>query len=156
MNTEELRRIRNKNVQQQNMLAYLEMEREAEHFRSQPQSHPWLLAVLERFGQEPTGGLLLSCSSVPEQGGMQWMGTWLTSDKRFFEFDVMADYSSGELLEVDQWYEYQPTVSAHCKGIGKSHAYIALELLGKFGKVIGSGLSIPINPTAREMGVLPR
>lgn len=134
MNIEELRKIRNKNVQQQNMLTYLEMEREAECFRCQPKSYPWLLAVLEKFEKDPTGGLLISCTSVPEQGGMEWMGTWLTSDKQFFEFDVMADYSSGELLEVDEWYEYQPNISAHCKGTGKSDAYIALELLEKFKK----------------------
>lgn len=134
MNIEQLRSIRNKNVQQQNELMYLEIKEMAESFQHQPESYTWLIALLSKYSLLPTDGLLVSCSSVPEQGGNQWMGTWLTNDRRFIEFDVMADYNSGVLLEVDGWDEFSPVISEHCKGIGKSFAYLALQLFAEQGR----------------------
>lgn len=135
MNIEELRRIRNKNVQQQNELTFLEMKQEADSFRNKPDLFPWLIELLAKQSLTETEGLLVSCSSVPEQGGNQWMGTWLTTDKHFYEFDVMANYSTGKLLEVDSWEQVHPLVSEHCKGTGKSFGYLALELLAEYDKV---------------------
>ena len=62
------------------------------------------------------------------------MGTWLTNDQRFIDFDVMADYKTSVLLEVDGWDEFSPVISEHCKGIGKSFGYLARELLAEHGK----------------------
>lgn len=134
MNIEQLRSIRNKNVQQQNQLMYLEMKQEAESFRNQPDAYPWLVATLTQYALTPIDGLLVSCSSVPEQGGNEWMGTWLTNDQRFVEFDIMAEYSSGTLLEVDAWDEFSPEVSKHRKGTGKTFGYLALQLLAEYEK----------------------
>ena len=113
MNIEQLRSIRNKNVQQQNELMYLEIKEIADSFRNHPESYPWLITLLSKYSLLPTDGLLVSCSSVPEQGGNQWMGTWLTNDQRFIDFDVMADYKTSVLLEVDGWDEFSPVISEH-------------------------------------------
>ncbi|MBT2788625.1 MULTISPECIES: hypothetical protein [unclassified Halomonas] len=129
MDIEQLRQVRNKNVQQQNQLKYLEMKQEAESFCGQPDIYPWLVAVLLKHGLRPSDGLLVSCSSVPEQEGNEWIGVWITGDRRFFEFDVMADRASGELLRVDAWEEFSPEMSAHRRGIGETFGYLALRLL---------------------------
>ena len=134
MNIEELRRIRNKNVQQQNELKYLEMKQEAYSFQNKPEAFPWLIELLAKHTLSKENGLLISCSSVPEQGGNQWMGTWLTTSKHFYEFNIMADYSIGVLIEVDSWEEVHPLVSEHCKGTGKSFGYLALTLLAEYEK----------------------
>ena len=134
MNIEQLRSIRNKNVQQQNELMYLEIKEVAESFRNQPESYPWLIALLSKHSIHPNDGLLVSCSSVPEQCGNQWMGTWLTNDKRFIEFDVMADYKTDVLLEVDAWGEFTTNLSVNCKGTGKSFGYLALQLLAEYDR----------------------
>jgi uncharacterized membrane protein (DUF106 family) len=134
MNIEQLRSIRNKNVQQQNELMYLQIKEMAESFRNYPGNYPWLINLLSKYSLRPADGFLVSCSSVPEQGGTQWMGTWLTNDQRFIKFDAMADYKSSVILEVDGWGEYSPVVSEHCKGTGKSFGYLALQLLAEYGK----------------------
>ena len=134
MKIEDLRKIRNKNVQQQNQLEYLEMKECSESYRNCPTSFPWLNELLKKKGQSIATGILLSVSDIPEQGGMQWMGTWLTNDRKFFEFDIMAEYSSNFLIDVDEWIEVHPTIKERCKGTGKSSAYLALELLDSIKK----------------------
>ncbi|MFK8013472.1 MAG: hypothetical protein AB8B80_15645, partial [Marinicellaceae bacterium] len=64
--------------------------------------------------------------------GNQWFATWLTYDKRFFDIDIMADYKTHQLIEIDGFCEVFPEISAHCKGTGKSPAYLALELLENY------------------------
>lgn len=134
MNIEQLRSIRNKSVQQQNELMYLEIKELAESFRNQQESYPWLLTLLSKYSLNPTDGLLVSCASVPEQDGNQWVGTWLTCNRRFISFDIMADYKTDVLLEVDGWDEFSPVINEHCKGTGKSFGYLALQLLAEYGK----------------------
>lgn len=46
MNIDQFRSVRNKSVQQQNQLMYLEVKQVAESFRSQPDVYPWLVANL--------------------------------------------------------------------------------------------------------------
>lgn len=132
MNTKLPFKIRNKNVQQQNQLMYLEIKQNAEKFRMQPTVFSWLVAALSLNSLAPTDGLLISCSSVPEQGGSQWMGIWLTKDEHFFEFDIMAEYTTGKLIAVDEWKEVKPKISAHQKGTGKTLGYLALQLLAEY------------------------
>jgi hypothetical protein len=77
-------------------------------------------------------GILVSVSSIPEQFGNQWFATWLTNEKRFFDIDIMADYKTHQLIEIEGFIEVFPEISAHCKGTGKSPAYLALELLENY------------------------
>lgn len=129
MNIEELKQIRNKNVQQQNMISYLEMKECAEGFRVEFDKHPWLNELLTVKNQNIEGGILFECHDIFEQAGTEWNGTWLTNDKQFFEFTVIADRNTEKLIDVDEWERVTPRISEHCKGVGKSKAFIALELL---------------------------
>ena len=58
----------------------------------------------------------------------------LTNDQRFFEFDIVAEYTSDLLLEMDGGEECHPEISAHSKGTGKTFGYLALQLLAEHGK----------------------
>ena len=116
-------------MRQQNQLEFLEMKICAESYLNSPDNCPWLNELLKLNNQSLNTGLLISASDIPEEGGMQWMGTWLTKDKKFFEFDIMAESASNLLIEVDERIEVFPELNEHCKGTRKSTAYIALELL---------------------------
>ncbi len=125
MNIEDLRRIRNKNVAQQNQLTYLEVKQCAESAFK----YSWVSDVLENKGQSVSSGLLISLRSIPEQEGMLWYGTWLTITKEFYEFEVLTDRSARKVVDIESWKEVSPEVSGHKIGVGKTPAYIALELL---------------------------
>ncbi|WNZ54940.1 hypothetical protein QT397_18965 [Microbulbifer sp. MKSA007] len=134
MNIEKLRRIRNKNTEQQNELSFLEMKECVDKFINDESMYPWLTLLLSQKGMSANEGILLNCSEIFEQYGTQWMGTWLTKKKEFYEFDVMTDRANKELLEIDGWSRVYHEVSAHSKGIGKTPAFIALELLSEYGQ----------------------
>lgn len=125
MNIEKLKKIRNKSVSQQNALTYFEMQQ----CSSKAESIAWLIPLLSRYGLSIDNGILVSLSNIFEQYGMLWYGTWLTKTKIFYEFEVMTDRESVNIIEVESWEEVRPEISAHKRGIGKTPAYIALELL---------------------------
>ncbi len=132
MDIEELNRIKNRSVQQQNLLEFLKMKKVSEDFRKQPKAYPWLLETLSKNDIDVNTGIVVSLTSVPEQLGNQWFATWLTYDKRFFEIEILANYHTHELIEIDELGENFPLVSAQCKGTGKSSAFLALELLESY------------------------
>jgi len=125
MNIEDLRQIRNKNVAQQNELTYLEMKQCAESIND----HPWIPALLERCGQSAKNGLLIRLSDVPDQEGALWYGSWLSSRRKFYDFEVLTSRDTSKIIEIESWEEVSPEINAHKKGIGKTPAYIALEVL---------------------------
>jgi hypothetical protein len=130
MNIEELRKIRNKNVAQQNELSYLEMKQCMESLKV----HPWVSSVSENYGQRTDGGILISLSDVPDQAGTLWYGSWLSVSKRFYNFEVLTNADSTKVIDVEAWQEVVFDISAKSKGTGKTHAYIALELLSEYTK----------------------
>ncbi len=130
MNIEDLRKIRNKNVAQQNELAYLEMKQCMESLTA----HSWIRSVLEMNGVNSNEGILISLSDVPAQSGMLWFGTWLSIAKKFYDFEVLTNTDSSKSIEIEQWQEVNPEISPNKKGIGKTQAYIALELLSENSK----------------------
>jgi len=123
MNIEALRQIDNKTIAQQNELMFLEMKNCAE----QASSISWLGTLLDGQGQTPDAGILILLSSIPDKAGTLWYGTWLAIDKTFYEF-VVATSHTGEMA-VESWQSVTPEVSADRSGIGKTPAYIAIELL---------------------------
>jgi len=129
MSIEDLRQIRNKNVAQQNELTYLEMKKCAASLNEMR----WLPEVLSNHGNDKDSGILISLSDVPEQEGTLWYGSWLAASKVFYEFEVLTNRESTNIIEVESWKEVSPEVSGHKKGIGKTPAYIALELLSEYG-----------------------
>jgi len=130
MNIEDLRQIRNKNVAQQNELTYLEMKECAASFGKVL----WLPEVLATYGHSKDSGILISLRDVPDQGGTLWIGSWLAINKTFHAFEVLTNRESTKTIEVDSWLEVEPEISGHKKGIGKTPAYIALELLLEYRK----------------------
>lgn len=125
MNIEELRQIKHKNVAQQNELMFLEMKRCSEA----AVSISWLEDLLQQHGQSFHSGILVLLSSIPDQIGTLWYGTWLAGDQTFYEFVVATTQEEDRIIGVESWKESIPEVSVHKKGIGKTPAYIALELL---------------------------
>ena len=93
------------------------------------ESYSWIQTLLERFGHRVDGGLLVELSSVPEQDGVQWYGTWVSNSELFYEFEVLTDYESRHIKEIELWEQVNPEISGHKKGVGKTPAFIALELL---------------------------
>jgi len=129
MSIEDLRKIRNKNVAQQNELTYLEMKECAASF----DRISWILEALAMHGHSKDSGILIRLSDVPDQEGTLWSGSWLATNNTFYEFEVLTNQESTIIIEVESWLEVNPEISAHKKGIGKTPAYIALELLSEHG-----------------------
>ncbi|MBH9579743.1 hypothetical protein [Inhella proteolytica] len=92
---------------------------------------PWLMNLLTQHGVAPDSGMLVRLSSTPDQGGDLFAGIWLTKDQRFFEFSIIADRNSNELIEVEAFQDVTSAmvVSANLKGHGKSFGYLALQAL---------------------------
>jgi|GEM_PF-1264966 len=104
MNIEELRKIRNKNVAQQNELTYLEMKQCMESLTN----HSWIPFVLEKYELSAGAGILISLSNVPEQEGILWFGSWLSTIKNFYDFEVLTSTDSSNIIEVESWQEVTP------------------------------------------------
>jgi len=84
-------------------------------------------------GHSKDSGILIRLSDVPDQEGTLWSGSWLATNNTFYEFEVLTNQESTIIIEVESWLEVNPEISAHKKGIGKTPAYIALELLSEHG-----------------------
>lgn len=130
MNIEDLRQIRNKNVAQQNELTYLEMKQCAESI----EDHPWISTLLEMYGQCVKAGLLISLHDVPDQEGTLWYGSWISLRRKFYDFEALTSRDASRIINIESWTEVSPEISPYKKGIGKTPAYIALELLSDHEK----------------------
>lgn len=127
MNIEELRKIKNKNIAQQNELMFLEMK---ECNEKAPTIH-WLPEFLARYNDSVENGVLILLSNIPDQLGTLWYGTWLTQQKEFFEFVVATTADERKIIEVESWNQVYPEVSENKEGFGKTPAYIAIEVLSE-------------------------
>lgn len=132
MDYQTLSTIKNKNVQQQNQLTFLEIRRTAKAIKQNPILYPWLIEVLSTKQLDINDGILIEYHEIPEQNGLQCMVTWLTNDKRFHYIDVVADYKNHELIDIEEFKEFYPEITAHNKGTGKSFGYLALNVLRSF------------------------
>jgi len=78
--------------------------------------------------------LLVAFSSVPDQGGGDWVsGTWLTDTRRFWKFEAVVPTRAGEQVEIERLVDVTDSVlvSAHVPGTGKSFGSLALEVLNQ-------------------------
>lgn len=132
MKLSDLQKIKNKSVQVQNEITYLEMKEEAESYLTDKSYCWWLSEVLESEGISSLDGILISLSDVPEQGGMEYFATWLASDSKFYEVTVLIPYGDTKSFELDQFVEVFPRTNEHCPGTGKSEGFIALQLLNEY------------------------
>lgn len=132
MDYQTLNKIKNKNVQQQNQLTFLEIRRTAKAFKQNPLLYPWLIEVLSTKQLDINDGILIEYHEIPEQNGLNCMVTWLNKDQCFYSIDVVADYKSHELIDIEEFKEFYPEIAAHNKGTGKSFGYLALQVLRSF------------------------
>ncbi len=89
----------------------------------------WLPNLLQMYDQKFSEGLLILLSGIPNPLGHLWYGTWLAKDKTFYEFVVATTREEGRIVDVESWVTSTPEVSANKEGVGKTPAYIAIELL---------------------------
>ena len=89
----------------------------------------WLPRLFAQQGLSVNDGLLVQLQSVPEQAGEQFLGTWLTGGKEFWEFSIVVSRRSAALLEVEQFSNitHSTVVSAHVPGTGPSFGYLTLQ-----------------------------
>lgn len=123
---------RQRNVEQQNALTTEEILKAAALFRESDRQVAWLSAALRSRGEAATSGLLVAFRTVPDQGGGDWVrGIWLTSDRRFLEFDAVVPRQEGESVVIERLEDATSAikVSAHVPGIGKTFGRLALDVL---------------------------
>ncbi len=58
-------------------------------------------------------------------------GTWLTSERRFWEFEAVVPRQDGDPVVIERFEDATASIlmSAHLPGPGKSFGYLALEVL---------------------------
>ena len=120
-----------RSVQQQNASVEADIRAIAEMFARSPAEFAWLHAILRSNSVDSVHGMLAQLTDTPDQGGRQMAGVWLTNSKRFFQFQAMLSYESGELVEVEHFTDITPTVvvSKSQRGTGESFGFIALRVL---------------------------
>lgn len=93
----------------------------------------WLPAALEAIGGDVARGLLVSVGDTPEQDGWLVHGTWLTYDRRFWDFVAVVPWRDNEPVVVEKFEDATDDVpvSPHRSGTGKSFGYLALEALDR-------------------------
>ncbi|MFL0803397.1 MAG: hypothetical protein K6L81_06740 [Agarilytica sp.] len=117
----------NSAITEQNDRMFLEMKKCSENAAS----ISWLPTLLQMYDQDFNGGILILLSGIPNPLGHLWYGTWLANDKTFYEFVVATTREEGRIVDVESWVASAPEVSVNKDGVGKTPAYIALELLSK-------------------------
>lgn len=120
-----------RSVQQQNASVEAGIRAIAELFIRSPAEFGWLHAILRSNSVDSVHGMLAHLTDTPDQGGRQMAGVWLTNAKRFFQFQALLSYESGELVEVEHFTDITPTVvvSKGQRGTGESFGFIALRVL---------------------------
>ena len=125
-----------RSVAQQNEIALAEIERAAHWQDDKAGVATWLPGLLATQGLSASDGMLAALSSVPEQGGELFYGTWLTGAARFWKFSVVISRTTREAEDAEFEDVTESTiVSAHERGTGKSFGFLALQVLhaGKAG-----------------------
>ncbi|MFL0801001.1 MAG: hypothetical protein K6L80_11160 [Agarilytica sp.] len=117
----------NNAITEQNERMFLEMKKCSENAAS----ISWLPNLLQMYDQKFSEGLLILLSGIPNPLGHLWYGTWLANDKTFYEFVVATTRDEGRIVDVESWVTSTPEVSANKEGVGKTPAYIAIELLSR-------------------------
>ncbi len=133
-----LQKRRQLNVQEQNALTRQKVLVYAQAFRAHEAIFAWVRQALVESRINPEEGILISASSVPCGGGYEaGYAQWLTSDGRFYDFEVTLRLGTQALTSVDSVVEVtgKTSVSRHERGSGKSLGALALEVLAELSGV---------------------
>jgi len=83
------------NVQRQNALTTADILIAALRFQDADRRVTWLSAALRTKGETDASGLLVAFRTEADQGDGDWVrGTWLTTERRFWEFESASDQST--------------------------------------------------------------
>lgn len=121
------------NVQQQNAEMKEAIASAASRFADNDVYTAWVAEAVLKSGLDPSEGILVKFSSMPDQGGECAYATWLTSAGSFFEIKAMIAYGTHKLLEIETLMDVSSEVkiSEHLPGVGKSFGALALEVLNE-------------------------
>jgi len=120
------------NVQRQNALESADILSAALRFIQGDRRLLWLSAALRTKGEADAAGLLVAFRAEPDQGGGDWVkGTWLTKERRFWEFEAVVPRQDGDSVAIERFEDVTDNilVSAHVPGTGKSFGHLALDIL---------------------------
>jgi len=77
---------------------------------------------LQTQGGAYASGLLVAFRTVPAQSGGDWVkGTWLTNERRFWEFEAVVPRQEGESVEIERLEDMTDSVevSAYVPGTAR-------------------------------------
>ena len=131
MNIEQLKKKKQLNVQEQNALKEEQILKEAEYWRKTP-----LPLALQKFFQEygiDVQNAILVDYSQDFPGCSTDEGIILTSEKRFFKFELDFIKDKKKIREVYVWKEItdEIEISGSKPGIGTTWGYLALKVLNE-------------------------
>ncbi len=132
MDIEHLKNKRQKNVQEQNALLKNKIENLVVSYAENPNDYDWLISILHEHKLDPSDGVLVELACCFDQGPVENCdGLWLTSNKRFFSFEVELQYKTNKLQVLESWVEVTDIVEVnkHGHGTGKTFGYLAIEVL---------------------------
>ena len=64
----------------------------------------WLLSEVIYRQLGSAEGIMCELRRIPEQGGVDWEGLWLSETRRFFQFSVQSPYDGSD-VEIEEWEE---------------------------------------------------
>ncbi|MFH7041754.1 hypothetical protein ABT392_05480 [Paucibacter sp. JuS9] len=122
-----------RSVQQQNASVEAGIRAAAEKFSQGAAGFAWLHAILRANRMDADSGLLVRLTEIPDQGGQLVAGLWLTSARRFIEFQVSLSRESGELQEVERFLDVTSSMAVESgqRGTGQSFGFLALKVLAE-------------------------
>ena len=77
----------------------------------------WLLSDVIHRQLGSVEGIVCELRRIPDQGGVDWIGLWLSDAKSFFQFSVHCPYD-GSSFEIEEWEEVMLPNNAHTPGTG--------------------------------------
>ena len=125
--------MRNPNVQQQNEATKRAIRELTDSFRGDPLRRAWLIVALQQASLAVDQGILAQVHQVAEQDGDLFKGYWLTTDQRFFTFEVLVPRRDEKPIIVEIWKDVTADmpINGYLPGLGKSFGYLALEVLAE-------------------------
>ena len=107
-----------------------EIERIARMSQGDDRPH-WLDDVLQSYDLDPEAGILVEYDEVEDQGATLCHGTWLTTSREFWSFEVWVREDGSEpRVEVVENITTMTSLATDIPGIGKSFGAVALDVLG--------------------------
>ena len=90
----------------------------------------WLRAELQHRGLDPTEGVLVRLTEIPDQAGTFYTGMWVGKDRRFWRFRAtVSSGSSSVAVESFNEASSEVTVTKEDRGTGLSFGHLAIEVL---------------------------